>query len=68
MDEVANGELNDKDLTNKIEKTIEKVATAEATAKESEIKGNKMVGEGGAQQTLNTYNNMQQEKRYDERQ
>ena len=68
MDENTNEKMDDKNSTNKIQKTIEKVATTAATATESNIDGNQMVDEGGAQQTIDVYNKMQEEKHNNKRQ
>ncbi len=68
MDENTNGKMNDKGTENKIQKTIEKVATTAATATQSNIDGNQMVDEGGAKQTIDVYNKMQEEKHNNKRQ
>ena len=57
----TNKSKNENDLTGDFKETIEKVATTAATETESERKGNEMVDEGGAQQTLDVYNEIQQD-------
>ena len=63
----VNGTTNNgEDMPKDLEKTIKRVATTEASTTESEIDGNELVEEGGAQQTLAVYNEMQENPRFDE--
>ena len=59
-------DANSGDLPKDLEEMIERVATTEASTTESEINGNELVEEGGAQRTLAVYNELQEEKQNDE--
>ena len=62
MDSNTNKSNNENDLPKKVQDTIEKVATTATTETESERKGNEMVSEGGVQETVDVYNEIQAEK------
>ena len=52
-----------KDVSSNLEEKIEEVANETKTDKESDLEGNQMLDEGGVQQTIDAFNESQDDKK-----